>query len=129
MKRINSSYGYTLLEVLFSMVMLSVGILGVANAFATQLSFNTRSQIKSSAIMAAQQVLDEIRVQDPTSLPSSGSSSPVTVDIGGKPYFVTITYCQNTTYCSAPTIRVIRADVVHNGQNVFSTETVYAQLR
>lgn len=121
--------GFSLLEVLVSMGIFSIGALALAQAFSTQLNFNTTSERKSGAMIAAQRVLDELRVSDPVSLPSSGTSSPQTVTVGGRNYSVTVSYCEATPYCTSGNIRVLKAEVEFQNRSVYTVETIYAQLR
>ncbi|MCO6431663.1 MAG: type II secretion system protein [Deltaproteobacteria bacterium] len=121
--------GFSLLEVLFSMGMFSVAALALAQAFTVQLTFNTSNEMRSEAIMAAQQVLDEVRVEDPSSLPTSGSDAPTSVTIGKRTYVVVLSYCTNGSMCNSTTLRHLRAVVSYRGDEVYSVETVYAQLR
>jgi len=128
-KSLSQQVAFSLLEVLVSLSIFSVGALAAASAFSTQLSFNSQSETRSGAIMAAQQVLDEIRISDPASLPSSGTSAAQNITIGNKLYVVTVTYCSPSTYCTSTNIRALKAIVKHNNSTVYTVDTIYAQLR
>jgi prepilin-type N-terminal cleavage/methylation domain-containing protein len=128
-KYLLSSKGFSILETLVSLAIFSIGTLAVAQAFTSQLAFNNRSELRSGAINAAQQVLDELRVIDPTTLPTSGTSTPQNIVIGGKTYVVTIAYCQATSHCSSSTVRDLKVTVQHKNTTIYNVETVYAQLR
>lgn len=121
--------GCSIVEVLVSLGIFSIGTLAVAQAFTTQLTYNNRSELRSSAVAAAQVVLDELRVTDPNSMPTSGTSAPQNITIGGKIFAVTVAYCQATSFCTSTNVRDLKLTVKHNNLSVYSVETVYAQLR
>ena len=127
--RANSSEGFTLLEVLVSMVIFAIASAAMAQSFLTHLTMNNRSERRSEAIASAQQVLDQIRTEDPTSLPVSGSVAPVTVVMGPRTYTVTATYCGENTFCTSNNIRHIGIQVAYRNTVIYEVETVYSQLR
>lgn len=130
MKRLAApNAGFTLLEVLVSMVIFSIASAAMAQSFLTHLTMNNRSERRSEAIASAQQVLDQIRTEDPTSLPASGSASPVTVTMGPRTYTVTATYCGDNTFCTSNNIRHIGIEVAYRNTVIYEVETVYSQLR
>lgn len=122
-----SQDGFSLVEVMFSIAIFAVASLGVAKAFSTHLQINTAAERKSGAILAAQQVLDELRLEDPASFPSSGTETR-SVTVGRRTFSVVVTYCVLAAYCSG-TSRSLDISVLHNGAVQFEVQTVYAQLR
>ena len=121
--------GFTLLEVLVAVGIFSVASAAIATCFASQLKFNYKYETKSGAIAAAQQVLDGIRVLDPTTLPSSGSATPQTVTIGGKNFVVNVTYCSPSTYCVSNNIRALHVVVTYANVTQYTVDTIFSQLR
>jgi prepilin-type N-terminal cleavage/methylation domain-containing protein len=124
-----NSAGFSLVEILVSLSITSIAMLAVGNAIATHIWFNTRSEQRSGAILAAQQVLDPLRLVDPSTLPTSGTSS-TTVTIGALNYTVTTTYCPTgQSYCTSNNIRYMTTKVVLNGTQFLSLDTAFSQLR
>jgi type II secretion system protein I len=120
--------GFTLLEVLVSLSIFSIVSAGMAKSFAFQLSTNSRNERKSAAILAAQQVLDDLRSRDPNTFPTSGSNTQ-TVSIGERDFSVVTSYCSVSSYCTSTNIRHLKVDVNLLGETQYSVSTVYAQLR
>lgn len=121
--------GFTLLEVMVSLFIFSVVLAGMSPAFVAQLQQNTASEVKTEAIMAAQQVLDTIRLQDISSLPASGAGTATTLVIGNRSYVVTPTYCADVSFCTSAATRHIGVRVMYAGVLRYETETVFTQLR
>lgn len=120
--------GFTLLEVLVSLVLFSIAGIAMAKSFTHHLSTNTRNEQRSAAVMAAQQVLDGLRVLDPATFPSSGSTTQ-NITVGIRTFSVTTTYCSNITYCPNNNTKHIKVDVKLRGTTIYSVSTVYVQLR
>ena len=125
----NNQRGFTLLEVMVSLFIFSVVIAGMSPAFVAQLQQNTASEVKTEAIMAAQQVLDTLRLQDISGLPTSGAGGSTTIVIGDRSYVVTPTYCAESSFCTSIVTRHIGVTVTYAGVLRYETETVFTQLR
>ena len=125
----NAETGFTLLEVLVSISIFTIAALGMAKAFTDHLSVNTRSERRSEAIAAAQQVLDDLRTQDPATFPTTGAAPVVNVPFGERTYEVHVFYCTDDTYCSSANVRQLHTEVRLNGTIFYQVDTVYAQLR
>ncbi len=121
--------GFTLIEVMISLLIFSVVLGGMAPAFVSQLKSNSRSQIRTEAIAVSQQVMDSLRLQNPSTLPVSGSSSPEIITFGNRSYSAVAFYCEATAYCTTANNRHITVRVSHNNVQVFETQSVYTQLR
>lgn len=121
--------GVTLIEVLVSMSLFAIASLAIGHAFNTHVMFNNKSEKKSGAIVAAQQVLDQLRVLDPATFPTSGSDADRSVTVGSRTYTVSVQYCNPTTYCTSNNIRFIHVAAKLNGQTEYSVDTVFSQLR
>jgi prepilin-type N-terminal cleavage/methylation domain-containing protein len=120
---------FSLLEALIAIVIFGIASVGMAQAFITHMSFNTASERKTGALAAAQLVLDETRLVDPATLPSTGTASR-TVSAANRTYSVVTTYCPSnlSSYCTSTT-RGLRVEVNFNGQLQYKVETVFSQLR
>ena len=120
--------GFTVVEALISIFLLGVVLAGILPGLLTFLDTNTLSEEKSDAVAAAQVVLERLRLEDPATLPSSGSSSPQIVDVGGHEFEVVNHYCTVSEYCGTDS-RHIRVEVFYGGETLFEIESVYTQLQ
>ena len=84
-----SERGFTLLEVMVALMVFSIAAAGVMPVFLSQLKYNTGSEERSEAIAAAQYVLDEMRLEDPTLMEEEGTRAAITVTVNGHDYVVT----------------------------------------
>lgn len=123
----NLERGFSMIEVVMSMGLMSIVLSGMATVYIDQLHHNTHTELRTGAINAAEQRLDDLRQQDPASLPNSGSST-ATIDAGKRSYSVVTTYCAPATYCSANS-RYIDIKASYNGQLLYEVETVFTKLR
>ncbi|MCC6220931.1 MAG: type II secretion system protein [Deltaproteobacteria bacterium] len=124
-----SEQGSSLLEVMVSISILGLVMAGIMPAFVYHTRFNTQSELRTDAIMAAQFVLDQIRLQDPNTLPTSGSTGPTGVNIGDRLFNVTNYYCEDADYCASANNRHIRVEAAYNNSVIYDVETVFTQLR
>ncbi|MCP3979331.1 MAG: type II secretion system protein [bacterium] len=124
-----NSRGLTVVEVLVAMALVGIAAGGIMSAFLTQLQSNTLSESRSSAISAAEMELEALRMLDPATLPTSGSSSPKLVAIGDHAYAVTTHYCERTDLCASSTARYVRVEVRDSqGTRAYDVEVVFTQL-
>ena len=124
--------GFTLLEVLISLVLFSVVSAGVLSSFGDHLRRNLESAVKTGAINAAEYKLDNLRRKDPSTLPSElNGDSPEydTLTIGGRAYNLTTRYCSDATHCDSTRNRHIKVQVAYKGKEYYSVETVYTVLK
>jgi prepilin-type N-terminal cleavage/methylation domain-containing protein len=119
--------GFTLVEVIVAMTIFVIAITLIVPAFTSFLSVNSSNEQQTQAVRAAQQVLDRVRLQDPTSLPITGSSPVQSVTVGGHPYQVVVVYCYTPAYCGSGS-RDLEVEVSDNGKLLFSAETAYTQV-
>lgn len=126
--RNHTNLGFTLLEVLVSLSLFSLASIAIAKSFTLHISTNNKSEQKTGAIMAAQRVLDQIRVLDPTTLPTSGTTSQ-NVTIGSRNYQTSTTYCNPSTYCSSTNVRFLTVKVQYRGSQLYAVDTIFSQLR
>jgi prepilin-type N-terminal cleavage/methylation domain-containing protein len=123
-----SSRGFTLVEALLSMAILGILAAAMVPAFLTQVQSNTRSEMRTSAILAAQQIMEDLRLEDPGTLPASGASAPQQVVAGSQTFEVVTRYCVFEAYCDAATRHLV-VEVFQDGRRVYDAETVYTRLR
>ena len=120
--------GFTVIETLLAILLLGVVLTGIVPGFLTFLDTNTSSEESSDAVAAAQFVLERLRLEDPSTLPSSGSSKPEIVDVGGHEYEVVNHYCTVKEFCGTDS-RHIRVEVFYGGESLFEIESVYTRLQ
>ncbi|RMF93695.1 MAG: type II secretion system protein [Nitrospinota bacterium] len=118
--------GFTLIEVLIALAILSIAMASIAPVFLSNFAFNNRNELRTGAVAAARQVLDGLRLQNPANLPLSGSTSQEVI-AGDKTYTVITKYCLIATYCQSGS-RHIRVEVQFHGQKLYTADTVYTQL-
>ncbi len=123
---------FSLIEILVALSILAF----VLTAFHTSLTQASNSiknaEIKSEAQIAAQQVLDVLRLANPSTLPRTRTSDPAeNIIVGRTTYQVLVTYCSNLTYCPPTTTndtRHVAVDVKYNNQLVYEVESVFTKL-
>ncbi len=122
-----SERGTTFVEALFAISILAIAVTTLLGAFVTLVQTTTFTEERSKAIPASQQILESLRLQDPGSMPMSGSSAVQTVAVGSDEFQVVVHYCRNSAYCTA-TSRHLTVDVYFGGVKVYDVETVFTRL-
>jgi len=121
--------GLSIIEVLIALAIIAIMIAAVIPVFSDFLRTNTDNEIRSQAVVAAQQNLEQLRRQfqgATGTLPNSGSTTQ-TIAVGGRSFVVTTYYCENPAWCSANT-RQLRVAVNFGGRDVYTAETVYTRF-
>lgn len=124
---LQTEQGFSLVEVLAALTILTITLGFAAPIFIGQRVNNLNSEIRTGAVAASQQVLDRLRRTDPSGLPSTGSTTE-TPTVMGYTYQARIYYCETSSYCDTTT-RQLRVEVNYNGKTVYNVETVYTQFR
>lgn len=119
--------GFTLIEVLVSLTMFAI-VAAIPLGFLNQARYNRSSGERIGAIAVAQQQLDYLRLQDIGAIPNNGTVQS-TMTTGGNSYLVRTTYCATAAYCASVNNRHIRVEVYGSDRKLFSTETVFTQLK
>lgn len=120
--------GFTVLEAILAMSILAIALVGVLPSFGTMLDANTLSETRSDAVAAAQLVVEDLRRQDMTELPSTGSSPVFFIELGSREFEGRIHYCPDPTYCT-PGSRFLVVEIFFGGRTVYRVETVFTQLQ
>jgi type II secretory pathway pseudopilin PulG len=120
--------GFSLVEAVCALGLLAIVLLGIVPTVQVLMATNTISEQRSNAVAAAEQVMESLRQQSPSSLPNSGSSAVQTVTVGSRDYEVVAHYCTRSEYCNDD-MRHIVLEVGYAGQNVYIVETVYTRLQ
>lgn len=119
--------GTTLVESLVALAVLGMVAVAILPAYMQQASANGRAEIRSGAVVAVQRQLETLRLIDPATLPTSGTSAPQLQTIDGRDFGITTTYCADATYCGTGS-RHLLVEAFLDGQKIFDAETVYTQL-
>jgi type II secretory pathway pseudopilin PulG len=150
-----SSYaetGFSLLETVIALTTLGICLAYAMPLFLYAKVNNSKSEIRTGALIVSQRVFDKIRSQSITSLPSndgvasSSSVNPVSqpVDMNaitepeklltramGRQYKTTVTFCEgvstDSTICSEK-YRKFKVEVSYNGTKVYDLEGTYTQF-
>jgi type II secretory pathway pseudopilin PulG len=120
--------GFSLVEAVCALGLLAIVLLGIVPTVQVLMATNTISEQRSNAVAAAEEVMESLRQQSPSSLPTSGSSAVQTVTVGSRDYEVVAHYCTRSEFCNTD-MRHIVLEVGYAGQNVYIVETVYTRLQ
>jgi general secretion pathway protein I len=117
--------GVSIIEAVVALAILSVALAAVTPAFISFSQVNTKTELKSGAVAAAQQVLDGLRQQAFTDWPSA-----LNVDAGSRRYDVGLVVCSaGTAGClSSNNARHVRLEVRYGGKSYYTVETVLTKL-
>jgi type II secretory pathway pseudopilin PulG len=129
--------GLSLLETMVALVIFGAIVSAMMPLFVTFRLSNLRNDIRLGAIAVSQRVLDELRQEKISILPSSGKKEELpsgestrSMAYKGTQYRVEIEYCNPSNNCDATT-RHIKVSTFHlnSTQPVFEVETIYTQLK
>lgn len=126
MKRAES--GFSLVEMLVSIVILAIIMGGLIPSFIAYMDVNTRNEARTGALQAAQQIMESHRLVQPSSMPNSGSSTPVSVEVDGRTFEVVTRYCDVVQFCGTSSRHLV-VEVRLDMDLIYETETVYTELR
>jgi len=104
----NDVKGFTLLEVLIAMVILSIGLLGLAGLQAASLRNNQQSYLRSQAVLLANDIAERMRAN----LPATTTGA---YDQGAGAPAIAKAACSSTVGCSS-------ADMASNDLNEWNTD-------
>ncbi|UOD29771.1 type IV pilus modification protein PilV [Massilia violaceinigra] len=78
--------GFSLIEILITMLLMSVGLLGIAGIILTNLKNNQSSQARGQATILVNDIVDRMRANRTTAeTVDADGNSPYTLAIGGEP--------------------------------------------
>ena len=120
--------GFTLIESLVALAILSMVVVGVMGSFSVQIVANTASEQRMEATNAAEQVIEFLRLDDPELMPNSGTVGPQLVTLNNRGYEVYTKFCTRAEYCNA-TARHLLVEVFLDGRRVYDVETIFTQMR
>ena len=119
--------GMSLVESLLALTLMGVVLTALLAAFVVMLDVNTRDDQRTLALAAAQQVLEQRRRADVSTLPSAGTSDVALVTIGSREFEVVEHYCTLPEYCGDETRHVL-VEVSYGGRQIVNASSVYTQL-
>jgi prepilin-type N-terminal cleavage/methylation domain-containing protein len=120
-----SQAGFTLLETLVALGILSIAMSMTVSCLFFNLRSNTTMKIRYEAIQAAQNVLDDIRFLDPSTLTGTRQEDIV---ISNRSYRVNVSYCRNPALCISTDSRHVTVEVSYKSQLVYETDTVFSKF-
>ena len=120
--------GFTLVESLVALAVLSMVVVGVLGAFSVHSLANTASERRMEATNAAEQVIEFLRLDDPELMPSTGTVGPQLVTLNRRGYEVYTQFCTRAEYCT-DTSRHLLIEVFLDGRRVYDVETIFTQMR
>ncbi len=120
--------GFTLLESLVTLGILSVTLVTLIPAFQTLMDANSLCEERSNALAAGQEVVEGLRHEDPGSLPTGGASTTQVVEVGNHEYEVEAIFCREMTYCGTDSRHIV-IEVSFAGKIVYTIETVFTRLQ
>ena len=121
--------GFTLLEVLAALGILAFAIAVASSSLVLHLKANAEGEISFEAAQAAQTVIDELRFQDVSEMPTEGTDSVRQISVKANHTFdVYVSYCEDATYCTSSDVRHIAVQVQYKNESVYRTETVFTAL-
>jgi type II secretory pathway pseudopilin PulG len=144
--------GFSLIETVIALTTLGVCLAYAMPLFLYAKVNNSKSEIRTGALIVSQRVFDNIRSKSITSLPSNdggasaSSDNPVTQPVNitaptepeklltkamGRQYETKVTYCEgvnaDSTICSTK-YRKFKVEVSYNGTKVYDLEGTYTQF-
>lgn len=120
--------GYTVVEVLVALLIMSIVIAFSASSFTFNVRSNHNAEIRSEASQAGQTVLDQLRRLPIDSLRTTGTDSQTVNVNSARSYTVAVRYCGESQYCTSSEVRHLGVTVSRNNEVVYRTETVYTNL-
>jgi type II secretory pathway pseudopilin PulG len=127
--KINFQDGMSLLEVLFAVSFFGIMSVGILPAFLGHYKEITNNDHRLNSIALAQELLDELRTENPTNMPEDGADAPVTFPRGNYTYTAVVSYCERLEFCTSDDIRHITVRINHQDREFYHIETVFAALR
>lgn len=120
--------GFSILEVLAALGIFGLISSTVYSSLISHLNINMNNEIRSQAILAAQQQLDGLRGTQISAIPTTGYQDKV-IEVGARRFAVRTYFCDRAEYCSSESMRHITCAVSFNDSLRFRTETIFTSLR
>jgi Tfp pilus assembly protein PilV len=122
----------------FSLIETTVALttLGICLAYAMPLFLyakinNSKSEVRTGALIVSQRIFDDIRSKSIASLPKDNASVDITdasvLKAMGRVYTAKVTYCQVATDCTDK-YRKFKVEVKNNGAKAYDLEGTYTDF-
>lgn len=120
--------GLSIIEAVIAVSLLAIALTSILPAMTNFSRINTQQEVKTGAVVAAQQVLDRLRQADFDTWPQNGETQ--TVEVNAATYDVNISYCSaGSSDCYSTTFaRHVNLEVEHHDKTVYEVETVYTRF-
>ena len=120
--------GFSLVEAIIAMAILSVVLAAVAPLFISYSQTNMQSQRRTEAVAVAQMEMDGLRKKPFADWPASGSVHSSPGNQANNIYNIKTSYCTaELPFCDSGA-RHIRVEVMKDGRTYYQVETVYTQF-
>lgn len=140
-KPTQSEQGFSLIETVIALTTLGVCLAYALPLFLYAKINNSKSEVRTGALIVSQRVFDDIRSRPIGSLPTSpsvpeiktkntytnGVSDEAIVTAMGRDYESKVTYCQIAADCSTR-YRKFKLEVSRNGSKVYDLEATYTEF-
>jgi prepilin-type N-terminal cleavage/methylation domain-containing protein len=138
-KASNLEQGFSLIETVIALTTLGVCLAYALPLFLYAKINNSKSEIRTGALIVSQRVFDDIRsrqIRDLTTNPLAPEIKTVTTNSGadraivtamGREYESKVTFCQVPTDCSTR-YRKFKLEVSRNGSKVYDLEATYTEF-
>ena len=128
-----SAEGFSLIETTVALTTLGICLAYAMPLFLYAKINNSKSKVRTGALIVSQRVFDDIRSQSISSLPSTQGanvtiSDPLILKAMGREYTASVTYCQVITECSDK-YRKFKVEVNHNGSKAYDLEGTYTDFQ
>ncbi|PSB05167.1 prepilin-type N-terminal cleavage/methylation domain-containing protein [Merismopedia glauca] len=148
MRRIESNSGFSLVEVIVALVVITVGLAFLSLLFTQQRLNTINSEVRTGAVVFSQRILDHLRQKDPNNLPKPPINQSITKqcppidsapqeDIDLCPpaitnytsysYQANITFSEDQTSCK-DNCRKIKLEVIRDAVKIYTVETIYTKF-
>ncbi len=128
--------GFSLIETVIALTTLGVCLAYAMPLFLYAKINNSKSEIRTGALIVSQRVFDNIRSKPISGLPTDSSTptvitDPLIVKAMGRSYQANVTYCEVATDCSSK-YRKFKVEIYYNGTNnenkVYDLEGTYTEF-
>lgn len=121
--------GLTIIEALVAIVILAIAMAALIPVFTRNAQINTRMELRSGAVSAAQYVLDDLRISQRSDWNGAWPTSE-SVSAGSRTYDVAIDVCRagETGCLTTLDAKHIRLEVSHGGTTYYEVETVFTRF-
>ena len=123
----NRTEGFTLIETLVTISVITIGIMGILALMSSVFSVNQKADTQGQAVQLAQREFDALKRTALSYIPATGTADS-TVNYTGRDFIVRKRYCVTAAYCNADQ-RSVQLDILMGNTVMFTGETVLTELR